>query len=69
MENLLTPDFGLTFWTIITFLVLVAVLGKYAWGPLIRAFDEREAGIRQAVAQPEKNRQAAEALKAQNEVE
>ncbi len=69
MENLLTPDFGLTFWTIITFLVLVAVLGKYAWGPLIRALDEREAGIRQAVAQAEKTRQAAEALKAQNEVE
>lgn len=50
MDNpLLRPDPGLFIWTIITFLVLVTVLAKFAWGPLLRALDTRQETIRKAL--------------------
>ncbi len=36
---------GLSVWTLIVFAILVAVLGKFAWGPILKAVDEREKGI------------------------
>jgi F-type H+-transporting ATPase subunit b len=42
-------DPGLFFWTILTFLGLVALLTKYAWKPLLRALDERRATIEKSV--------------------
>ena len=42
MERLVTPDPGLMFWTIVTFLALVALLKRFAWGPLLAAIAERE---------------------------
>lgn len=50
MNNpLLQPDPGLFIWTIITFLVLVTALAKFAWGPLLRALDVRQQAIRGAL--------------------
>ena len=69
MESLLTPDKGLMIWTVVTFLVLVFVLGKVAWKPLIAALSEREAGIRRAIDDAAKARQSAEELRAQYEAE
>lgn len=42
MEALLKPDFGLMFWTVVNFLLLVFVLGKFAWKPVIKALEDRE---------------------------
>ncbi len=42
MDRLLNPDTGLIIWTIITFLALVLVMKKIAWGPIIEAIEERE---------------------------
>ena len=40
MDNpLVQPDPGLFIWTILTFLVLVALLSKFAWRPLLEALD------------------------------
>ena len=40
MDNpLVQPDPGLFIWTIITFLVLVALLAKFAWRPLLEALE------------------------------
>src|SRR5688572_9149990 len=42
MDNpLVQPDPGLFIWTILTFVVLVSLLAKFAWGPLLRALDSR----------------------------
>jgi F-type H+-transporting ATPase subunit b len=50
MDNpLLRPDPGLFVWTIVTFLVLLALLAKFAWRPLLEALDSRQQGIRNAL--------------------
>ena len=51
MDNpLVQPDPGLFIWTILTFLVLLYLLGKFAWGPLLKALEERQEGIRKSLA-------------------
>jgi F-type H+-transporting ATPase subunit b len=40
---------GLAIWTILTFLVLLFLLKKYAWGPLLKALEERRATIEKSV--------------------
>lgn len=50
MDNpLVQPDPGLFIWTILTFLVLLGLLAKFAWGPLLRALDERQETIRKSL--------------------
>ena len=57
MNNpLVTPDPGLFIWTIITFLVLVALLAKFAWRPLLEALERREKLIARAIDDAEKAR-------------
>ena len=67
MERLLEPDTGLIIWTVVSFLVLVAVLGKFAWKPLIKALKEREEGIRKSIQDAQSARETAEKLRAQYE--
>ena len=55
MDNpLVTPDPGLFIWTIITFLVFVALVTKFAWRPLLAALESREKLISRAVEDAEK---------------
>ena len=50
MDNpLVQPDPGLFFWTIAVFLTLLFLLKRFAWGPLLAALDERQAGIRKSL--------------------
>lgn len=50
MDNpLVQPDPGLFIWTILTFLILVGLLTKFAWGPLMKALDERQETIRKSL--------------------
>jgi F-type H+-transporting ATPase subunit b len=53
---------GLTLWTGITFIVLLVVLRKFAWGPIVGMLDERERTIRDAIEQTKKERLEAERL-------
>ncbi len=53
---------GLTLWTAITFLVLLAVLAKFAWGPIVKMLAERERSIREAIDSAKKERAEAEKL-------
>ncbi len=69
MENLLKPDTGLMIWTIVIFTLLVLLLGKVAWKPLLTALKEREDGIRKAIEDAASARQSADALKTQYEQE
>lgn len=64
MEALIKPEFGLMFWTIFIFLLLVLVLSKTAWKPLMKAVEERERAIRHDREGAEKARLEAEKIKA-----
>ena len=62
MGDLLTPDLGLTVWTIVTFLLLVGILKAFAWGPLLKAVEERELRIKADREGAEKARAEAERI-------
>ena len=50
MDNpLVQVDPGLFIWTIVTFLVLLGLLAKFAWGPLLKALEERQEMIRKSL--------------------
>jgi F-type H+-transporting ATPase subunit b len=57
----------LALWTLVTFVCFLFVLRKFAWGPLIAGLDQRELGIRTAIAEAEENRRKSEALLADYE--
>ncbi|MDO4461576.1 MAG: F0F1 ATP synthase subunit B [Bacteroidia bacterium] len=70
--DLLSPEPGLVFWTALTFLILLYLLGKYAWKPLLGAINERETAIKQAVenaAKASEELKQIEATKARIEAE
>lgn len=48
--ELFTPEFGLVFWMFVVFVLLVFVLGKYAWPYIVRSLDERADLIDKGVA-------------------
>ena len=49
MNPLVQPDPGLYIWTILTFLILVGLLAKFAWRPLLDALENRQAMIRKSL--------------------
>jgi F-type H+-transporting ATPase subunit b len=49
MNPLVQPDPGLFIWTILTFLVLLGLLAKFAWRPLLQALDSRQEAIRKSL--------------------
>jgi len=65
--SLLTPNPGLIFWMVIIFLVLVFILAKYAWGPIIKGLDEREQEIQGALDLAKKTKEEMAQLKSDNE--
>ncbi|OFX23660.1 MAG: ATP synthase F0 subunit B [Anaeromyxobacter sp. RBG_16_69_14] len=56
---------GLTLWTAITFLILIAVLSKFAFGPIVKLLADRERTIREAIEQAKKERAEAERMLAE----
>lgn len=65
--GLLTPAFGLLFWTLLAFLVVFLILKKYAWPAIIKGLNEREQGIAQALETAEKVKAEMAQLKNENE--
>jgi len=55
---------GLTLWAAITFLVLLAVLSRVAWGPIVKMLADRERSIREAIESSKRERAEAEKLMA-----
>jgi F-type H+-transporting ATPase subunit b len=63
MDNpLVQPDPGLFIWTILTFLVLVALLARFAWRPLLQALERRQAAIAKSLDDAQHARQELERL-------
>lgn len=68
MEKLINDfSFGLFFWQILIFGLLVWLLNKFAWKPILNAVNEREEGIRKALEEADKARQEMAELNASNE--
>lgn len=65
--DLITPGLGLVFWTVITFVILLLLLRKFAWKPILGAVSDREDGIKDALAAADKARKEMENLHADNE--
>ena len=65
--ELVKPELGLVVWTLITFLILLFILRKFAWKPILGAVSDREEGIKDALASAEKARREMENLTADNE--
>ena len=59
---LVQPDPGLFIWTILTFLVLLALLAKFAWRPLLQALESRQESIRKSLDDAQKAKQELERL-------
>jgi F-type H+-transporting ATPase subunit b len=63
MDNpLVQADPGLFIWTILTFLVLVALLARFAWRPLLEALEGRQEAIAKSLADAAQARQELERL-------
>ena len=66
MNPLVQPDPGLYIWTIVTVLVLVALLAKFAWRPLLEALETRQASIRKSLDDARQARQDLERVHAES---
>ncbi len=65
--ELLTPELGLFFWTLLAFLIVFFILKKFAWKPILNALSERESGIAESIAAADRVRK--EMAQMQNESE
>jgi F-type H+-transporting ATPase subunit b len=62
MNPLVQPDPGLFIWTILTFLVLLWLLAKFAWRPLLQALESRQELIRKSLDDAQEARRELERL-------
>ena len=67
VNPLVLPDIGLVFWNTIAFVVLLVVLGKFAWKPMLKAIAERESGIEEALLRADKMKAEIAAMQNENE--
>jgi F-type H+-transporting ATPase subunit b len=65
--DLVTPEIGLIFWSTLSFLLLLFILRKFAWKPILKAVSDREDGIKNALATAENARKEMQNLTADNE--
>ena len=65
--GLVTPGFGLIFWTTLSFLIVLFLLRKMAWGPILKSLKEREDSIEGALQSAEKAKEEMEKLQSSNE--
>ena len=65
--KLLLPEFGLLIWTLLAFLVVFFILGKYAWPAIVKGLRDRESSITDALATAERVKAEMAQLKSENE--
>ena len=65
--GLITPDYGLLFWMLLAFSVVLIILKKFAWKPILNALKEREKSIEGALKSAEKAKAEMAKLQADNE--
>lgn len=66
--DLLKPNFGLLIWTLLAFLIVLFILGKYAWPAIVKGLKQREQGIADSLSTAEKIKAEMAMMKSENEV-
>ncbi|MCU0389529.1 MAG: F0F1 ATP synthase subunit B [Thermoflexibacter sp.] len=65
--DLVTPGVGLIFWTALTFIIVLLILRRFAWKPILGALDEREKSIAESLEAAEKAKQEMATLNLENQ--
>jgi F-type H+-transporting ATPase subunit b len=65
--QLVTPGIGLIFWMTLSFLIILFVLGKFAWKPIMKALRNREETIENALLAAERTKEEMKTLKSEHE--
>ena len=65
--SLLTPHLGFFVWTIVAFVVVLFLLKKFAWKPILKSLNERESNIANSIAAAEKVKAEMAQMKSENE--
>jgi F-type H+-transporting ATPase subunit b len=65
--GLVMPDFGLFFWMLVSFSILLWILKRFAWGPILKALNDREKSIEAALKSAENAKEQMTLLQAGNE--
>ena len=65
--DLILPDYGLLFWTGLVFCLLLLLLAKFAWKPILNAVNEREQKIHESLELAVKTKAEMQLLQAENE--
>jgi F-type H+-transporting ATPase subunit b len=65
--DLLLPHLGLIVWTLLAFIIVLFILKKFAWKPILKGLHDREANIASSIATAERVRQEMAELKSENE--
>ncbi|MFI5136131.1 MAG: F0F1 ATP synthase subunit B, partial [Chitinophagales bacterium] len=65
--GLVTPDTGLLIWMMITFLIVLFLLKKFAWKPILKMLKDREDSIDEALKSAERAKEEMKNLQADNE--
>lgn len=68
LNPLVSPDPGLFIWSTITFILLFFLLSKFAWKPIVKALDERERSIEDALSKAEIAKEEMAKLTSENEL-
>ncbi|MEZ4417408.1 MAG: F0F1 ATP synthase subunit B [Gemmatimonadota bacterium] len=68
-DRLFSVDWGLSFWTVLTFGALLFVLTRFAWKPLLSALDAREARIRATIEDARRLKEESETLLEENRLQ
>ncbi len=66
--DLLTPGFGLFFWTLIAFSIVFFLLKKFAWKPILEALNEREKGIADSISAADRIKAEMANMKSEHDV-
>jgi F-type H+-transporting ATPase subunit b len=61
--KIFAPALDLTIWTIVVFLILLFILGKFAWAPMLKGLEARERSIHQAVEEAHRAREETSKLR------
>lgn len=65
--ELITPDFGIIFWQTIIFLVVLFILGKFAWKPILQILKQREQTVEEALKGAQEAKQILAQMKAEQD--
>jgi F-type H+-transporting ATPase subunit b len=67
MHPLIDPGLGLVFWMTITFILVLFILTKFAWKPILKALKERESSIEDALNSAQKAKLEIQKSQAENQ--